>query len=280
MRKALFRTSALLFFTSLSSALGADINLIGSISSSTTITTDPVTQNKLISFRIRVKNTGEDTFSGSISIKPFMIAADQVGALDDDLNGFVLRSLQSPSVTLDSDEATEFAYTAKLPLLRRSNYHVSAFINNDNQIEETSTVDNLTDLVDAGTFSVESAETITNDFDLYSRFTGDIYPDSGGLQTYLRTIVRGNTSNFPSPTVDSRRLWARFMLADLSTKKIHTLPYFSYGGNTHENCRTVGDVVDKNWFAISYSTERDRHGTPIFVDYYSQAPCYADTPPA
>lgn len=229
---------------------------------------------KSIQFQIKINNTGDEEFSGQLRVKPFLLADDcnrtssllQKGAsLDTLVTAPIVIPANSGSITLN--------YEATLPLMRGTSYQVAAFINNDQGIVETNTMDNVTNMVSAGRIQVTSAPAEAGPIDLTSQYSGNLVPTRGGVKDLLRTIASGTNTSFPS-----KNLWARFMLADMKSKKIYTAPYVNYGTSTHTTCLNRPNT-DKNWFAISYAREFDMNGNEVFVDYYNQSPCFEDYAP-
>jgi hypothetical protein len=250
----------------------ADYDFNGSIVLPVTVSAG-ANGTKTIAFKIKVNNSGTTTYSGPLHIKPFLLATDLKGANGQTQQGAVLDTFVGNNITVPAQGSVTVDYSSTLPFLRLANYELAAFINNDQTIVETNTLDDITDMVDVNSLSVTGSAVHPGGFDLTGAFDGDITLELGGAADLLRTIVLGPENAFPAES-----LWARFMLADMKTKHIFTAPYINYGDSGHATCLNQPNT-DKNWFAISYHPEMDTDGNTVYVDYYNQAPCFEDTPP-
>lgn len=270
MRLLLSNVFIILFF---SITAFADYDFNGTIILPVTVTNLP-SGFQSIQFQIKVNNTGSTDYTGPIHVKPFLFATDLANADGKTQMGAVLDTMVVSNASILSKGSQVLNYSSNLPLLRSAGYELAAFINNDQSIPESNTLDDITDMVDLPGLQVTVAPPNGNEkFDITGLFDGDLSLDLGGVVDQVRTVLHGPQDSFEAP-----QLWARFMLADLTSKHIFTAPYIEYGDNHHDTCLNQPNV-DKNWFAISYTSELDADGNAISVDYYNQAPCFEDTPP-
>ena len=256
----------------------ASVDLSGEITGATKI---KITKTKSIysqiTFGLKLKNTGDEAFSGDLSVKPLMIAdnAETMGSLEQ--KGVTLDTQKYQNLNIAAGETIEVIYQSILPKVSKNGYSLSVFINNTDLVGESDTLNNLTDLVKMGTVEVLSAPANEGKFNITASFDGELDPTEGGIGDSLRTIIHGDSDAFPGEGGDDTDLWARFLLIDRAAGKVHTAPYVRYGGEAVATCK--GYQVDKGWFAIGYSSEYDADGNPIYIDYYYQSPCFEDLNP-
>lgn len=259
----------------ISSLSYAGVDLVGSVENVSVTVLE--SGNQRMSFDLKVKNIGDVPYDGRFSFKPILIATDAATAPHFSQRGAVLDGQVLPSLTVQPGEEVSVGYSSTLPKIRRGDYRMSIFINNDASVVESETLNNMTDLVDVNNLEVLTAPDDSGAFNITTEIDGDVRMRQGGVSHWLKTIVHGDPSQFPGPAGNDEDLWARFLLIDMKSRKVFSAAYVRYGGSAVTTCK--GYQVDKEWFAISYSNEFDYLGNPIFIDYYNQSPCFEDLEP-
>jgi hypothetical protein len=247
-------------------------NLVGVVSEASV-------QDGRIAFTLQMRNTGATPARSDsrrpLRIKPFLLptAAGK--------DGIVLDWKEFP-VDLDSQGSMTYRYEGSLPKVPRGEYYLSVVINSNARqpgfneapsIMESSQLDNATDLVALGAFESTNetpiAPGMTEAGDLVTN-PGDSMQISRGVISHdLLTVSYGRSS---SPTVvggtNSRRLWGRFMMASLETKKVYTVPYRQFSESEPE----------KQWYALVWPAERLASGYR-YTDTYGQRTIVEGLPP-
>lgn len=241
-----------------------EANLTGTIQPNSVAVLTTATGETRLRFEVVVQNIGTAAVTSALRIKPFIIPNENHPFHSNNANGMVLPTLIS-NVSINPAGFAAITYEGLLPVDRAASYLLSVVINPDHSIVESTQLDNATDLVSIGRLN-PTTYSVPTGFDIYTEVPNGLDFRYGGVSHSLRTIMRGN--GWPNSTSPDEDLWARFMLADLQTKKVYTLPYTS-------------DIraVDKQWYAIAWHNEFEKNGSPIVVDYYSQSPTLQHVPP-
>lgn len=234
-------------------------------------------QYQTIQFSLDVKNNGNQNFNGSFTIKPLLVSYDAAIVSSHTQTGISLDNMRVNNLSIPAGESKRISYSTTLPVMRKATYGMTVFIDTRDDVDESDELNNMTNLVDLGSFEVLTAPQNNGEINIVSAVGGDLTPRLGGVSETLRTIIYGDQYYYPGEGGDDSDLWARFLLIDLNSKQVFTAPYVRYGGMPVNTCR--GYEVDKQWFAIAYSDEYDLDGNPIYVDYYHQAPCFEDLVP-
>ena len=203
-----------------------------------------------ILFSIQITNSGSALPLTNIYVKPFLLPFPDANG-DAPWDGIVLPLKRYP-LALGSGNSVVVSYSGTLPKLKLGRYWVAAVIDSKNLVEEDNELNNVTDGLDIGrSVSQPHAPPPSRLLsDLYSEIDGEIVTENGGAAHTLRTIVQGARI----PEAQSENLWVRFMLADLATGRLYTLP--------HEEGQ-----AEKQFFGLYWQ----REGTK-WVDYYYQEP--------
>jgi len=213
-----------------------------------------------ILFSIRITNSGASLPLTTFHMKPFLLpflATPNAPPKD----GFVLPS-KSVRLAIAGGNSVTVNYSGTLPKLPVDRYWVGAVIDSKNLVEEANELNNVTNGLDIGR-NISQPHSPPNPsrllLDLYSEIAGSIMAESGGASHNLRTIVRGTKI----PEAQSEMLWARFMLVNLQTGQIWTLPYYEDW------------EVEKQFSALFWDPE----GSRKWVDWYYQEPSVAGIGP-
>jgi hypothetical protein len=239
-------------------------NLTGTIQPTSISISTAATGETRIRFEIVVQNIGTAAVTSALRVKPFIIPNENHPYHSNNANGMVLPTLTS-NVSISPAGIAAITYEGLLPVDRAASYLLAAVINPDHSIAESSQLDNATDLVSIGQLN-PTTYVVPAGFDIYTEVPNGLDFRYGGVSHQLRTNMRG--TGWPTASSPDEDLWARFMLADIQTKKVYTLPYTS-------DIR----MVDKQWYAIAWHSELEQNGNGIVVDYYSQAPTLQHVPP-
>ncbi len=206
-----------------------------------------------ISFKAAIRNSGDQTASGQLRIKPFLVAKDK------ERGAVVLPNLDT-EIRLAPGAQTEVEYRQPLPLLESGDWYLSAVINPNWNISEEgprAKFDNTPDLIRVGSFAVTRAAPIGDaEYDLYPRVVDTNTFEWGTISHNLRAIVRGRAGTF---AFDSEDLRALFGVISFETGKVTLLDY---------NQSDDPEQPEKEWYAISWQSEKDADGNDIAVDYY------------
>lgn len=235
-----------------SSNASAEADLKGRITGSVNVS------NSQASFSFEVENAGSLASQGTLRVKPFLLpTVAKRGATE---RGVVL-PFANFQIDLAAGRTTTLNYSAELPNVPAGTYLMALILNSNAALNESDIVNNITDLVEVGRVSNSATPRGTANVNVYTELQGELNLYSGGASHSLRAIAANERPSF-SPS----QLWGRFLMANLSTRKVYTLPYNS--SNT-----------EKQWGSFAISEELGTDGRPVFIDYYSQAPIYENVPP-
>ncbi len=263
-------------------ALAATPNLTGKFNSVNVVQSEQ--GQKRIQFEIEVMNVGSAPAVGDLRIKPFLVAEDQSH------EAVVLPNLNS-AIQIEPGAKAVLKYDQLLLNLPKRNWWLGGVINPNWAIHEVGPryrYDNTPNLIRVGRFEVvhsspllETVKTTTtattaapsaaaapSEYDLYSRVVDANELSWGNLSHSLRAIARG--SNGSDIVFASNQLRALFGVINFKTAQVTLLDY---------NRNSDPENPEKEWFAVSWSSEKEASHSDIQVDYYSNNIGFAHVAP-
>jgi hypothetical protein len=238
---------------------------------------------------VRIENDGGCSAQGRLSLKPLIAPSNETILHGEHAHpsgdGAVM-----PSRWIDADipagAARTYIIDERLPLLAYQAYRLAIMVDAGHAIAESNELDNTTRMVHAGFLSVERRTSAEDGIDLYTEMRSTLVKQGGGVAHTLGLVARP----YPKISIPSHDVFARFLLANMTTNEVYTLVYAHTmpctpdcpDGYTCDQAMCVdaegqsAPVIDKEYYALAWGSQEDELGRPVGVDIYWQAPHFVD----